>query len=604
MKIKRFMLALLIISICAFTFTALGNTTYVEASDDSSSYTLQDSIVAEDENTINPNRSTWINAYNCYAFALGKYDTTITDFSPSPSAQKYKGYYVGEPSTGQRVESDDIEDYIDGIVSDLLYWRCTNITISTTMPSTDLDINERLICFRMSTDALISTNNDYHFMRYKIKKDADGNSYGAWYHKPGNTYVLQYKYTPSNDRVWKSENFKNNVTSEGFPYTTSDGQQKLMQYDSPIYYIKYTDPFEYNVLTNRYVIDSYEDLNNIRYFPNKGWEFSASVSIPSTETWEPIENFSGYLEGNGYSISNLKYNGPAIDNLGFVAVNSGIIQNLNIASAEFRITGTIDLNQTINIGTIAAKNYTNITNCNVGSMRIYSEVSISSNTQANVGGICGINGDVSQNMSNTGLINACNVKYFGSSITGSLGGICGVNEKGTITSCMISASSLSIYSGHVGGIAGKNYLKIDECDVIDVTISCYNGYPTTSFMLDYYPEEHFGRAGGIVGENSNSFYNITQASGQIENCSITNVDVMCNSDYVDADHGGRSFAPEMGLFVGRATSNILVNNTYSNSSVSGSNLTTLTWKGGFLNLQTYSWNQAQYIGNRPIGREM
>lgn len=45
MKIKRFMLALLIISICAFTFTALGNTTYVEASDDSSSSALQDSIV-------------------------------------------------------------------------------------------------------------------------------------------------------------------------------------------------------------------------------------------------------------------------------------------------------------------------------------------------------------------------------------------------------------------------------------------------------------------------------------------------------------------------------------------------------------------------------
>ena len=55
MKAKKIMLALLIISICAFTFTALGNTTYVEASDDSSSYTLQDSIVAEDENTINPN---------------------------------------------------------------------------------------------------------------------------------------------------------------------------------------------------------------------------------------------------------------------------------------------------------------------------------------------------------------------------------------------------------------------------------------------------------------------------------------------------------------------------------------------------------------------
>lgn len=579
MKIKRFMLALLIISICAFTFTALGNTTYVEASDDSSSSALQDSIVDPSyEQYYNDNLETWLSKYNCYAFALNRFH-----IAQSPNGQ---GYNIGNFCGIDYNELTTIDQYLDTIEKDMLALHFSDISFSTTLP-TNIQSDETLLCVRLAIDSNDNIT-DYHFMRY----DKDTN---VWKHKPGASKILIYNYEPSNDRLWLSEGID--------LFDIYIGKDDVV-YNSPIYYIKYTDPFEYNVLTNRYVIDSYEDLNNIRYFPNKGWEFSASVSISSTETWEPIENFSGYLEGNGYSISNLKYNGPAIDNLGFVAVNSGIIQNLNIASAEFRITGTIDLTQTINIGTIAAKNYATITNCNVGSMRIYSEVSISSNTQANVGGICGINGDVSQNMPKTGLINACNVKYFGSSITGSLGGICGVNEKGTITSCIISASSLSIYSGHVGGIAGKNYQEIDECDVIDVTISCYNGYPTTSFMLDYYPEEHFGRAGGIVGENSNSFYNITQASGQIENCSITNVDVMCNSDYVDADHGGRSFAPEMGLFVGRATSNILVNNTYSNSSVSGSNLTTLTWKGGFLNLQTYSWNQAQYIGNRPIGREM
>lgn len=599
MKIKRFMLALLIISICAFTFTALGNTTYVEASDDSSSYTLQDSIVAEDENTINPNRSTWINAYNCYAFALGKYDTTITDFSPSPSAQKYKGYYVGEPSTGQRVESDDIEDYIDGIVSDLLYWRCTNITISTTMPSTDLDINERLICFRMSTDALISTNNDYHFMRYKIKKDADGNSYGAWYHKPGNTYVLQYKYTPSNDRVWKSENFKNNVTSEGFPYTTSDGQQKLMQYDSPIYYIKYTDPFEYNVLTNRYVIDSYEDLNNIRYFPNKGWEFSASVSISNTETWEPIENFSGNIYGNGYTVSGLKFKGNKIGKYGFILTNQGQIHDLNFINSYINITGNVDLSKTITVGVIAAENNGEIRRCNVGNIQYYAEITIMSSVRSYVGAICGIN----RHNGTDGTINNCHVTNFHAALAGDLGGICGINDyNSTVTNCSVSSSGLSLYYGTAGGIAATNYGVVENSALYSTEISCYNGFP--DLLPSYYPAYHYAYVGGISGLNIMPLEATDSYVLNVKACSVSNSKLICASDYVDADHGGRSFAPAMGLISGLSYSNYLQNNTYSNSSVSGPNLTTLTWKGGFLNLQTYSWNQAQYIGNRPIGHEM
>ena len=587
-SLKQFIFSLLIISICALAFHPLIETIYADAFDDSSSITLQDSIIAEDENNINPETQNWITVYNCYAYALGKYNTN-TDFSSSPSADPFEGYYIGKISTGYEICSDNIEDYIDGIVSDLLYWRCTDITISTTMPSTTLSDNERLICFRLSMDTPNSTNGSYHFMRYKIKKDAEGNSYGAWYHKPGDSQVLQYKQTPSNDLIWTNEG----ISAFGqFP-------EQLIEYNSPIYYIKYKDPVEYNVLTGRYVIDSYEDLNNIRYLPDEHWELTANVSIPSNTTWEPIETFSGFMLGNGHTISGLKFTGNKTGKYGFILTNKGQIQDLNFINTYINITGTIDLSKTITIGVVAAENNGSIIRCNVGNYQYYAEITIMSNIQSNVGAICGIN----KHNGVTGKIINCHVKNFKASLSGNLGGICGINDySSSIFDSTVSSSNLSLYYGTAGGIAATNYGIIEDSALESTTISCYNGFP--NLRASYYSSSHYAYIGGITGINTMPSDASENYELHIKTCNVSNSEIVCASESVDADHGGKTFAPEMGLISGRSLSRYLDNCTYTNSTVSGDNLTTLTWKGGFLNLQTYSWNQAQYMGNRLIGREL
>ena len=574
MKVKRFMLALLIISICAFTFTALGNTTYVEASDDSSSSALQDSIVDPSyEQYYNDNLEKWISKYKCYDFALNRFH-----IAQSPNRQSYKiGNFCGIDYN----ELTTIDQYLDTIEKDMLALHFSDISFSTTLP-TNIQSDETLLCVRLAIDSNDNIT-DYHFMRY----DKDTN---VWKHKPGASKILIYNYEPSNDRLW---------SSEGIDIFDMCIGKDAAVYNSPIYYIKYTDPFEYNVLTNNYVIDSYEDLNNIRYFPNKGWEFSASVSISNTETWEPIENFSGNIYGNGYTVSGLKFKGNKIGKYGFILTNQGQIHDLNFINSYINITGNVDLSKTITVGVIAAENNGEIRRCNVGNIQYYAEITIMSSVRSYVGAICGIN----RHNGTDGTINNCHVTNFHAALAGDLGGICGINDyNSTVTNCSVSSSGLSLYYGTAGGIAATNYGVVENSALYSTEISCYNGFP--DLLPSYYPAYHYAYVGGISGLNIMPLEATDSYVLKVKACSVSNSKLICASDYVDADHGGRSFAPEMGLISGLSYSNYLQNNTYSNSSVSGSNLTTLTWKGGFLNLQTYSWNQAQYIGNRPIGREM
>ena len=86
------------------------------------------------------------------------------------------------------------------------------VAITTTAP-TSLSSGQSCICVRKAID-------DYHFMKLIS---------GSWYHKPGNTHILKYKYTPTASREWTNECSFEGVSYEG--YTT---------YDSAIYFLIYS----------------------------------------------------------------------------------------------------------------------------------------------------------------------------------------------------------------------------------------------------------------------------------------------------------------------------------------------------------------------------
>ncbi len=518
-------------------------------------YELQDSTFYEN--------GEWIKYYNCYAYAIGHYNKL--------NGVQLQYIHIGGPSTGNEVESNaSISEMAMVVKADLEALSCVNVAVTQTKPT--ITNKQKLICLRKNSEGA-----DYHFMTYNIED-------GYWYHKPGNTAVLRYNYEPSNDRVWTNE------------YYDISPRESTLVYDSEIYYIAYTERLKIDVENGGYAIGSYEDFGYIEQYgtrdTEKGntWSITNSFTIPSSVNWTPIDNAEKLvILGNGYTISGLKMQISSdeitSDNLNFgfigVLVDGSFIQDLTFGNVEIYVTGAIDFNQTLNIGAIAAVNEGSIINCTVGNIRIYGEAHLSSNTYANIGGICGLN---------EGTISSCNINYCGIAGFGNIGGIAGKNSN-DITGCSVNNSNMGLYYGTAGGIAGKNEVteydaNITGCTLNSTTISCYNGYPDT--LSQYYPSEHYAYVGGICGQNLN---------GAIKTNTIKYSEISYYGEATDS----RTFAPEMGTICGRSTSDGVIGNTVTETATNKGELQTLTWKGGFLNLTTYTWNQAQYVGGE-VGR--
>ncbi len=182
-----------------------------------SSYTLTDSLVQNESGSWVSSGGKWLDRwlnYNCYAFAVERFEY------PKKYTSRFQ-YQPGDFShnTGLNITRKSAEYIANAVKDDLVAigHEESSISISTAIPT--VNSNQQLICIRTtSSNAFIW---DYHFMRF----DSDTN---AWYHKPGPTAILKYKYTPTNDRHWKAEAFdENGVQSSNLTYT------------STIYFIKY-----------------------------------------------------------------------------------------------------------------------------------------------------------------------------------------------------------------------------------------------------------------------------------------------------------------------------------------------------------------------------
>lgn len=85
------------------------------------------------------------------------------------------------------------------------------------------------------------------------------------------------------------------------------------------------------------VISTAQDLNKIRNMPNGYFKLSANIDMSeysNGEGWEPISNFTGVLDGRGYTISNLKINRSTKSYVGLFGEVAGTatITNLKLES--------------------------------------------------------------------------------------------------------------------------------------------------------------------------------------------------------------------------------------------------------------------------------
>lgn len=422
------------------------------------SYTLQDSTVYSDTN---------VEYYNCYAYSIGRteypneYDTAF-QYQPGDFSNSEFNINMSISTIAQIVKAD---------LNGLGYY---DIIVSAFKP--EIDSKAKLICVRKGSY-------DYHFMKYDS---------GDWYHKPGRSAILKYKYEPDH-AVWTNESYHN-----GIVYSPS------ITYDSEIYYIRYYDEKPAyrelfaggtGTLSDPFLISNAEQFANIGlaytsvYIPRQGMEnrityaFKLTNSITIPGDWVPFAyRFAGDFDGDGYYISysmNLSQ-GDINENqrqglFGFV-LGGGRIYDLELMNCTITSDVNTELSvgdQFVDIGILAGSMYEAgiISNVTVTNPKIECKIS-----NASIGALAG--------------------SIFATSVTN-----CVVREfNGT-------ASITNNTHGYLGGMAGLG--DISRFSGGSVTIKLTN---------EVFSEENNDMMGKVVGNSgdtvpSNMTANVTMDQG-------------------------------------------------------------------------------------------
>lgn len=221
-----------------------------------------------------------------------------------------------------------------------------------------------------------------------------------------------------------------------------------------------------------YLIETKEQLNNIRKFPKAHYKLISDIVFTTNDFssqgefynngngWEPIgtsdEPFSGYFDGNGYTIKGLYINltDYYVVYAGLFGCNNGTIKNLGMIDCN--VTAKNTGSSRTYAGSISGSGGSFINCYNTGNIMAYSPYI------ANAGGIAGSGGNI-EKCYNTGRITATasSSNYSATYANAYAGGIVGSGR--SISSCYntgsITGSAKSLYysvptESCVGGIAG------------------------------------------------------------------------------------------------------------------------------------------------------
>ena len=199
-----------------------------------------------------------------------------------------------------------------------------------------------------------------------------------------------------------------------------------------------------------FVIKTITHLNNIKNYPTSYFVIANDIAFdPESDNfptgWKPFA-FKGFLDGQGYKISNLRITvSNTLEyqwyNPGLFSLNDGIISNLTIDGSRISVSSMGDKYG----GFICAENNGSIINCHSKDCTI-----ALANIYHYFGGIAG---------NNTSIIRGCtsNNNIDWQSIGGRVGGIVS-NNSGTIENCtnFTTIVNAGAYSPISGGIAAEN----------------------------------------------------------------------------------------------------------------------------------------------------
>jgi hypothetical protein len=297
----------------------------------------------------------------------------------------------------------------------------------------------------------------------------------------------------------------------------SDGEttKKLESQDGAL---SVTGLFIYDILVINHV-STVEDLQNIGEY---GYYVLDNDIDLSGINWDPIEQFRGYLDGNGYVIRNLTIeeitNSIEHRRFGLFALSEGYITNLGVEGLDINILALYDAHYDYFIG-----------------------------------GIAGYNTGIIVNSYVIGRIEVNNVPYL------YVGGIAGYAHYGVIDECYTKGEILVEAKEHlnVGGILGRGYriniinvyseMNITFSIAQDFSIGGIVGQTHGQILINkaYYigeitkeSNDGWGRIGGIIGEVSDgTIYNVYtenyDIAGNAYESTIKNAYVLNLSEYLD-----------------------------------------------------------------------
>ena len=210
-------------------------------------------------------------------------------------------------------------------------------------------------------------------------------------------------------------------------------------------------------------ISTVEELKNIAL--NGKYILVNDLSLDNVE-WTPIgtntKPFTGFFDGNGHTISNLKITAQH-NYFGLFGYNTGSIQNLGITTISF--SGYVRLTGAIYAGGLVGYNSGTIKNCYTSEVNIilthYPDVSIASGY---AGGLSGYNTGEILCCYSSGTQVSMSAWATISATYAYAGGLVGCNKTGTISDCYSTIKKVEgSYSGsnmncasYVGGLVGSN----------------------------------------------------------------------------------------------------------------------------------------------------
>jgi len=282
--------------------------------------------------------------------------------------------------------------------------------------------------------------------------------------------------------------------------------------------------------------------------PDKNYKLTQNIDA-SGIIWTPIDNFTGSLNGNNYSIYNIVLGTTESKDFGFVRVNNGTIKNLEFKDFTFNATYTpID---TLHFGVVSGRNNGKIQNVRITRGSVIFVASRSHNN--------------STHYSTFGLIAGSN--NAGAVISECTGTVdIDFTVKTSVGGDYYSGSTQNSYY-YLSGLVGINKATLSD--------SKYEGklnLKATASSSDSCFDDHFARnyvfLGSVTGENN---------GGYIERCSALSELVTTTS----TNRGTSSNHINAGVLVGKNVAKGTIEFSYAGGSILATASST-NYIGGFI----------------------